>query len=66
MEFEDILKHNKKILKERRDKCKHEELDDIRVIYKRCLCCGKLVPVADEEYLKKHGLAGRGLDFKTS
>lgn len=57
MEFEEILKNN--ILnKDTHKKCEHE-LDEIKIIYKRCKCCGKFVVCPDEEFVAKKGVMGR-------
>lgn len=63
MEFDDLLQHNKEVKRNHREKCKHTELGEIRVIFKRCEDCGKLVPVRDEEYIKEHGESGKGFDY---
>lgn len=63
MDFDEVLKHNKEVKRLFREKCSHDELDEIRVIFKRCKTCGKLVPVRDEEYIKQHGEIGRGPDY---
>lgn len=65
MEFEDVLRENKRIPKEKKNRCSngHKNLGEIRVIFKRCLDCGKLVPVRDEEYIKKHGEPGQAPDY---
>jgi uncharacterized OB-fold protein len=63
MNYEDILKHNLKVKKEFQGECLHEELDDIKIIYKRCKCCGKLKVVPDEEYVAKVGLSGRAPEY---
>lgn len=61
MNYEDILKNNieNKLLHKPCEKEGHE-LDEIKIIYKRCKKCGKFVVVPDPEWIAKHGVEGRG------
>jgi dissimilatory sulfite reductase (desulfoviridin) alpha/beta subunit len=61
MEYQKILKNNieNKLIHKTCEKEGHE-LDEIRIIYKRCKKCGKFVVVGDPEWLEKHGVEGRG------
>ena len=63
MEFKELLESNIKNKKETekcgKDKDGHE-LDDVRIIYRRCRKCGKLVCVPDPELIEKRGVSGRG------
>jgi Pyruvate/2-oxoacid:ferredoxin oxidoreductase delta subunit len=61
MEYSDILKNNieNKLLHKPCEKLGHD-LDDVRVIYRRCKGCGKFVVCPDSEFIKKRGESGRG------
>ena len=59
MELNEIVKNNIEHKSIHKD-CKEHELDEIRLIYRRCKKCGKFVVVADEDYLNKKGAIGRG------
>lgn len=61
MEYSEILKNNieNKLLHKPCEKEGHD-LDDIKIIYKRCKCCGKFVVCPDPELIKRRGVMGRG------
>lgn len=61
MEYQEILKNNidTKIITKACEKTGHE-LDEIRIIYRRCKLCGKFVVCPDPEYIAKRGESGRG------
>lgn len=60
-DFEDILSWNIHLKKEKVSKgCEHSELGEVRVIFRKCRCCGKMVVVPDDEYIQKRGVEGRG------
>jgi len=61
MEFEELLKENIRLRKEKVSKgCSHDELHEVRIIYRKCKCCGKMLVQADEEWIQKRGVEGRG------
>ncbi len=62
MEFPEILKNNieVKLTSKACEKDGGHELEDVRVIYRRCKTCGKFVVCPDPEWIEKHGVMGRG------
>lgn len=64
MKFEDLLQSNIEGKKEQekcgKDKEGGHDLDDVRIIYRRCKKCGKFVAVPDPEHIMKRGESGRG------
>jgi len=61
MEFKEILQNNieTKVITKACEKVGHD-LDDIRIIYRRCKCCGKFVVCPDPEFIARRGESGRG------
>lgn len=71
MEFNDLLQSNIAGKKEQ-NKCENSapkkkgirvsghELDEIRIIYRRCKNCGKFVVCPDPEWIALRGESGRG------
>lgn len=65
MKFEDVLRNNIEGKKEHK-LCEKtsgsagHELDDVKIIYKRCRKCGKLVCVPDPDLIRRRGESGRG------
>lgn len=57
MQYEEILKENIDN-KELHKKCNHEP-DGVKMIFQRCKTCGKWIPIADPEWIAKHGHEGR-------
>lgn len=60
-EFSEIVEFNISVRKDKTTRhCPHEELSDVRTIYRRCKCCGKFVLVPDEELIRSRGVMGKG------
>ena len=58
MEYSEVLRNNIDNKAEHKG-CEHE-LDEIKIIYRRCKCCGKFVVCPDPELIERKGVMGRG------
>lgn len=61
MEHSEIVQNNieGKLVHKACEKEGHD-LDDIRIIYRKCKCCGKMVVCPDPEFVAQKGVMGRG------